>query len=461
MAIYPSEITLPYAVSNAWLEERTLAGETVDAIQRLTVALDTVTDDLRQRAASLLMDINAEDYAFTRAVEVISSGIEARSEKRTDGVQVRMDRPIIREIGLLPELPAPVEDARVLIDAYEKWRDRYCELAPAALRQWLDAWQTEDDPDADGRYPNGADDATFSTEMLLRINGDPAPRRIDGRIHDLNLFRRTRAAYMLYHHAAHLVDKDDWTFALKVAGTGAEADESLTDERALVLFEEYTSRLARVAFARRWTRERERNGFDLEMNRWTADYGSKRLKLGIEDGYRMIPIYLSERIAAEVPGFYAHLPKKDDGHTWQPRTGPSEEALRLRRAVQQRLNIHKPPGASAAIAEIGWIKCPPPQMCDERYSYDDHEWSEPTLKETPFEVIAVKEWLGRYSLIAAVYTEADEQPPDYLLLKYVIDPPTYGLTDMPVPPDGDSIADNAAKTFTAPVVVRGDDDIPF
>ena len=81
--------------------------------------------------------------------------------------------------------------------------------------------------------------------------------------------------------------------------------------------------------------------------------GSERLQIGIGDGYRMVPVYLEERDRAEVPRFYAHLPKKDDEHTWQPRTGPSEEALRLRRAVQERLELHAPPGGPVPDAEIG------------------------------------------------------------------------------------------------------------
>jgi hypothetical protein len=461
MAIYPPELTLPYAVSNSWLEDRTLAGDMVEAGPPLIIALDAVAEDLRERAAALTMDINVEYYDFTGTVEVISSGIEVLSQKRADGTLVAMHGPIIRKIGPVPELSAPTTDAGELITAYEAWRDRYRDLAPMGLTAWLEAWSTDDEPDSEDKYPNGADESMFIAEMLLLVNGEQTSRQINGREDDLEIFRRTRAAWALYHHAAHAVEKEDWQFALQLVGKGADMPRWLPDEEALPSFEDYARRIAHVAFSRWWRRQRERDGFDREMRRWTLEHGSERLKIGIADGYRMIPVYLDERLAADVPGFYAHLTKKDDKHTWQPRTGPSEEALRLRRAVQDRLNRHAPPGTEPPSAEIGWIKMPPLQMCDEAHAYDEDEWGhrEDEIKGTPFEIIVVKEWLGRYTLMAAVYTEADEQPPDYLLLKYVLDPHAYELEGMPSPPAGKSIA--AVGDFQPVARGTGDDDIPF
>ena len=98
-------------------------------------------------------------------------------------------------------------------------------------------------------------------------------------------------------------------------------------------------------------------------------------------------------------------------------------------------------------------------MCDERHAYDLDEWGnrDDEIRECAFEIIGVKNWLGRYTLIAGVYTQADDQPPDFLLLKYVLNPTDYELEDMPLPPGGDSIAQNrqsfapaSASTTTSP-----------
>lgn len=172
----------------------------------------------------------------------------------------------------------------------------------------------------------------------------------------------------------------------------------------------------------------------------------------------MVPVYLQERISAEMPRFYAHLPRKDDGQIWQPRTGPSEAALRLRRAVQDRLAQYTLPGVAVPLAEIGWMKKPPVAMCDEQHAYDDDAWGnrKEDIKDCAFEIIGVRKWLERYTLIASVYTDAANQPPDFLLLKYVLDPADYGLTDLPCPPNGKSLAENRL-----PLSLGGDDDIPF
>ena len=83
-------------------------------------------------------------------------------------------------------------------------------------------------------------------------------------------------------------------------------------------------------------------------------------------------------------------------------------------------------------------------MCDKRHAYDHDDRATATteIRECAFEIIGVKNWLGRYTLIAGVYTQAEDQPPDFLLLEYVLDPTDYELEDMPLPPGGESIAQN-------------------
>ena len=177
--------------------------------------------------------------------------------------------------------------------------------------------------------------------------------------------------------------------------------------------------------------------------------------MGLQDGYRMVPVYLSERIAAEVPGFYAYLPKSNDDVSWQPRTGPSEPALRLRRAVQERVDRHCPPGMSPPTAQIVWVKEPPEEMWDEDTRHPG--WG-PVPDERPFEAIAVPDWLGRYTLLAAV--EGTERVlPVYLLAEYVLAPECYALKGLPQLPLS---AQTVAEAYGGPVSAGvSDDDIPF
>jgi hypothetical protein len=462
MATYPPKLALPYRVGQAWLEEHTLAGDVVKPVHNLTVATDELSQGSRDRVAVLAKRIFTLPFEFGDGLEVVGSAVGAgTSIEDDDGRELHQAGPIVEKIGELPELAEPTVSAEALLDAYEAWISRYLDLSLGAVASWIARWSMDGELDDKGRLPNGASRKWWIHTIAYREGETGRTIDIDGRS-NLDLFYRASAAGQVFAHARRNVDKEDIDAVLDIAGTRAQLAGKLMDLGELVsAYEQYCNRVSDLVFARHWTRQRQRDGFELEMRRWTLEHGSERLKMGVTDGYRMIPVYLNERIAAEVPGFYAHLPTHEDKHTWQPRTGPSEEALRLRRTVQERLNMHKPPGAPAAVAGIGWIKNPPPQMCDERYAYDNDEWGNPEdeIKGTPFEIIAVKEWLGRYTLMAAVYTKADEQPPDYLLLKHVLDPRLYELEEMPLPPDGKSIAANAEFSPFPPS--GGDDDIPF
>src|ERR1035438_5485077 len=134
------------------------------------------------------------------------------------------------------------------------------------------------------------------------------------------------------------------------------------------------------------------------LRRWAKEQGSDQLNIGIEDGYRMIPQYLLERINAEVPGFYAHLPRDNDDVSWQERTAPSIAALRLRRAVQERLERWCPEKMDPPDAQIVWMKSPPIGMREK--PEDEDEWYH---EDPAFEAIIARNWLGRYTLVAAVH----------------------------------------------------------
>jgi hypothetical protein len=462
MATYPPTLQLPYRVSRAWLEQRTLAGEVVAPFHSLQLQTDQLSPDLRERVALLAKRVRVKmptDTPHPR-VEVIGSGLDP-TDHATDetGREIVSVGPVVSRIGELPELAEPSTSAEELLDAYEVWVSRYLDLSLGAIAAWIDRWAVDGEADEDGAAPNGLPITWWRRWVHYRVADKQHQLAIDGRT-QLEDFQGAAASSQLYFHAWNSAGQEDMDVALDIVGGPLtlpfvpDAPKELLAARAA-----HVRRTTDLAFARYWTRQRQRNGFDLEMRRWAAEHGSDRLKMGITDDYRMVPVYLRERIASDAPRFYAHLPKKDDKHAWQPRTGPSEEALRLRRAVQDRLRERAPSGALVASAEIGWMKNAPPAMCDEDHAYEQDEWgNREDLKQSAFEVIVVREWLGRYTLIAGVFTKAEDQPPDYLLLQYVLSPEDYGLEGLPKPPSGYSLAQNAENPF-APGVA--DDDIPF
>lgn len=138
--------------------------------------------------------------------------------------------------------------------------------------------------------------------------------------------------------------------------------------------------------------------FAKEMRRWAKTHGSRRLQMGMEDGYRMVGVYLSERLAIEAPGFYAWLP--DEHVTWKDRTGPTEEALLLRRDVLTR----KPCPVPDEDIEIVWFKQLPSGM----YDSEMHEG------DNGCEAIVIPEYLNRYTLIGVVSSDEAPVSPDVL-----------------------------------------------
>lgn len=463
LATYPPRLELPYRVSRAWLEERTLAGDVVTPIHTLHIETDQLSPDLRERAAALAKRVSRGmlDWNPPTKVEVIGSGIDPWDQATDEnGREVRPTDAVINRIGELPELPLPTDSGGELIEAYERWVARYVDLSLGALAAWIDRWAVEGEPDEEGNAPNGLPIRWWVRWVHYRIGGKKFSLEVDGRTH-LELFHQLVAASQLHSHAQSTAGEDDLKVALDIVDGPLQMKATpASPDDVVAAYADYEERLTNLAFARHWTRQRQREGFDLEMRRWAFEQGSERLQIGISDEYRMVPVYLTERISSEMPGFYAHLTKKDDKHGWQPRTGPSEEALRLRRAVQDRLERYSPPGGPIPTAEIGWMKNPPVAMCDRRHAYATDEWGnrENDIMECAFEIVAVRNWLGRYTLIAGVHTQADDQPPDFLLLKYVLNPQDYELDDVPLPPGGDSLAQNrVASAFTG----VADDDIPF
>lgn len=466
-AAYPVSMKLRYLVSARWLEEQILAGEISAAPERdFEVQFDRLDPELRDRALALATKLDFRPYARTGSVRVAGTGLDPEATVVRDGFRYNACQSVAAKIGKLPKLDEPAEDAETIVKAYEAWLCRYEDIAFGALTRWFrktapeGAFEDDEGEDIDlgknsrdlweQRIPLGGSDGRVS--QTVSIDGRSEPE----------LFQRARGAQQRRAMAAGLADAEDSELAFQILGMWPELPKEGPDQEAVVaVFEEHCRRAADLMLARYWHRQQQKAGFALEMLRWIAEHGSERLKLGVDDGYRMMPVYLSERIALEAPRFFAHLPKDGEPKLWQPRTGPSEEALRLRRAVQERMNVGQFPGRPTPKVEIGWVKSPPEALYDReaRRIYDPYD--EDRLRDDAFEVIVVPDWLGRYALIGAVWTLAEEQPPGYIHLKFVLRPKDYGLDDLPAPPpmgttvaEGIEIAARAARPTS-------DDDIPF
>lgn len=460
MAVYPAKLKLHYRVSNRWLEDRTLAGEIVSADHAYTVDLDRLDDDHRRIAVELLKRINSDvAWDASPAFEIIGSALDP-SASIGDGAKKRhMTDAVVRGIGTYPVLPEPVGSPESLLEAWQSYTERYIERSKPALKEWIDEFfYDEVPPDENGVLPNGANTSWWWQNVVVvpDSTGMSQSFAVVGR-RNLDAFHVARGAQQLWDHARKLAGNEHFRFACRLANVPLTFEMDADPMEVAHAYLEKAQRIADLALARAWTAQRQQDGFELEMVRWSQQLGSERLKLGIDDGYRMMPVYLNERLGREAPGFYAHLPK-DFEKPWQPRTGPSEEALRLRRAVEERLRTASPYMGPPPKVEIGWVKDPPLKMLDERFAYEEDDWGDRgARKSVPFEAIVVPDYLGRYVLIAGVWTDKEHQPPDFLLNKYILDSRDYGLGDLSYPPGGESVAHNKVlPSFEAP-----DDDIPF
>jgi hypothetical protein len=476
LTVYPSKIKLPYRVSRRWREERILAGDLQGPIRQVEIDLDRLDPERRDRALAVWKRVRVHET--TDGLEVIGSGLfsadlaeRVPAEDPDDDIPFddppAAADPVIAKIGRMPELPAPASTGFDVIEAYEPWLGRYVDLSVGALAAFIDKHAPVTDNEEAVKAARVKPDV-WRWEIGFRVNDGPVRECvIDGRT-DLELLRRCRAAYQRIA-AANVGDEMRVTIvARQVVGFDVELDHKPKSKDELVgAYEDHCDRLAEVTLAYKWTTQREKLGFDVEMRRWAFESGSDRLQMGIEDGYRMIPVYLTERIAAEAPGFYAYARENRDGVSWQTRTGPTEPALRWRRVIQEALDSHCPPGMPSAKAEIVWMKTPPIEMCDDGLAWERDYDGDPVHRlEVPFEAIAVPNWLGRYTLLAGVISD-EYTVPDYLQLQHVLHPDDYDVDGLPAPPARTGCLGRLQIPIDAsdfrPSAGSGaaDDDIPF
>jgi hypothetical protein len=242
-------------------------------------------------------------------------------------------------------------------------------------------------------------------------------------------------------------------------------------------FLEQAKRRFQAAKAHNTARRAKVPDFDVEMERWAKENGSDRLRLGIEDGYRMNARYLTERIAAEVPGMFA-MPANSAKRKWAVKAAsPSESALRLRRRIAAAIARTAPPNLDGRPeAEIVVVKDPPHEIFEpdsgvgtgdglvgsDLPSRTGWPWTVGDYGEVvgvdpkPFEAVVVKHWLGRFHLIGAVATKGRRPPGIWA----VPNPDHFEDDGTVIAQDPDRPTPAAAKR-KPPEPPGKDDDIPF
>lgn len=412
MAPFPTKITLPYRLDRPYLEREALDGRFPDPDQRLTIELGVLDEKLRADVLAVFDELAFVDESPYPLVH--GTGIDLSAFDGDAAIDA------LRHItGPVPTLPEPADRVEELLDAYDDWIALARSASDPVLRDWVarNAGRVTvaipcGDPQAGASVEIAAEDAEFE---LLR-------RALAASIRVSSVADEVGAAAM--ERAGEIVD-------LAVPGAADQTLPTIVAE-----YEERARRFAAVAKAHHRAHTALDVPFDDEMARWIAEHGSERLRLGLEDGYRMTPVYLEERIAVEAPGFYAAR-IRPGGPIGKERTGPSERALTLRRRVQERLDEHAGPGGSINLAMIRWatVEDLPDALVRESDGFAaDFDGA--------VEAIVVPKWLGRYQLIGIV-EGPDRETPWWVARTIPLEP--YGLR----------------QSAVAPVPAPADEEIPF
>ena len=423
----PSE--LRYQASRQWMEAEILAGRPVqNRWQSLSVDPSSLEPDLAVRVEAILDGVlfSAVGAEGERPF-VLDSGIDPnRSYGNSEDGFTCMDDPVIESVGELPELAEPTNDVEAVVSAWEGWQERYC----------LEAVEVIDRLNAE--RPAGKTAKPFEKDIRwagTRIQFGTGPETTISPDDGAKGVRAARAAWAWKRAAKSRFSSESVAAAEEATTPPAGQIEAwiqdLSPEDLATLFLSWSKKMYVAAKAHNAARGDSEFDFDAEMRRWAFDRGSERLRLGIEDGYRMNSRYLTERLSAEAPGFYA-LPASAVKETWSRRTAsPSEPALRLRRRVEAAMRKSAPKSLGGLPeVEILTVLEPPPQMYlahEELTAFGKTQISDFPAKESwpwyfdedgaafgydakPFEAVVVKDWLSRFHLIGAVADESGACP---------------------------------------------------
>jgi hypothetical protein len=458
---------LRYQASRKWMEREILSGRPVGH-RRQTLEVDPAE---LQPALSTRCQLLIDSAIYVDSLErfaVLDSGLDPEIGFGPDPKNlVAMDEPVIREVGVFPELSEPTSDVEQVISAWESWLADYCDVALGAIES------LNTDPPRTGRTRDGRKafwqkvDVSFGHSIEFSIEPAHGARAM-----------RDALAGRAWWTRVHQCFAPESVVAAKEATTPTllKAREWVTSpnpEQIAANYLQLTKKLFVAAKAHDLALRAEVPDFDAEMERWAEEAGSERLRLGLADGYRMNSRYLAERIAAEAPGFYA-MPVKAATPGWARRANsPSEQALRLRRAIEATvarsapLNLDGPPrveifdvieppveiyiaeGGSGQFADL-------PKRSGWRWKADATGGTYGPGPE-PFEAVVVHEWLGRFILIGAVGDEEGAGPPWVWAVPEI----ERFHSDGTVTPENPDEITHARAKRKPPGPIGGDDDIPF
>jgi hypothetical protein len=168
---------------------------------------------------------------------------------------------------------------------------------------------------------------------------------------------------------------------------GYERDR-LTDADIVSLVLSPAAQRAREQEQRREANKRARKAYERDRAAWIAGRGSKRLRLAAERGYKHDGLYRDERLANELPGFIAALPRRSE---IKEIINPSEFALDLESQAIRRLEAL---GATNTTVKLVFV------IIDSR---DDSELDDG-------EYVQVAGYLGQHTVWQSVAQAADEIP---------------------------------------------------
>jgi len=467
-----SLVVLRYMASRNWMESQLLAGNPVDTRDQ-EVSIDLRSLDLRQRVEALADAVLYFEAGKQEFLCVLDSGIDPELSFGPDDQHlVPLDSEIIEQVGALPELSEPTEDIAAIVDAWEQWLEDYKDQAlrvieklnrkPPALLQAANPFVK--------KQKWGSVGISFGKGVVGEIEIESGARAV----------RDARAGRLWVWSARKLFSSDSYAAAKQATDATPSEGRSwlsvLPAEKLAELYLHKKRKLYEVAKAHHYARLSKVPDFDTEMKRWAEDRGSDRLRLGLQDGYRMNARYLAERLAAEAPGMYA-MPASVAQDGWAHKAGsPSESALRLRRRVAAAMKRNAPPNLDGKPeAEIVIVKKPPHEiyLADAGAETssgvigaglprrDGWPWlvrlgGEPEgLGPKPFEAVVVKHWLGKYHLIGAVRSDPGGGP---LGIWALPDPDHFGEDGKVHAQDPDAPAPDSAKRKPPE---DKDDDIPF
>jgi len=436
-------------------------------VQVLPVNLNDADPSLADRIEIVRDAVTLVKVGAKRHVCVLDSGIDPElsfgpSKKKL----VRFDKPIVDAIGSLPELPTPTDDVEEVVGAWERWLEQYkAEGLKVIERLNLDPPKAGQEDQFESPINWGDIEISFGKGLSTEITPDAGATAV----------RDARAGQLWSWSASQRFSSDSVSAAEEaVASSPAQVRswlEDLTPEEVAARFVEEEKKIYIAAKAHDVARSAVVPSFETEMMRWAEERGSARLRLGIEDGYRMNARYLAERIAAEAPGMHA-MPVRSAPADWAGKAAsPSEAALRLRRRVAAAMQRNAPSNADGCPeTEIMVVRRPPHEIyladsgvqtetgivgndlpSRKGWLWDvDEDGEIADLGPKFVEAVVVKHWLGRFHLIGVVHGEA-------LGIWAVPNPEHFGEDGSVVAQSPDDSPPDAARRKPP----EGADEIPF